>query len=190
MYPLFPTIPSKILTCFVKKSICSHSKNPGRHPTTTIDVSFPTKESTYLARKANPIFFCSLRHRWTTCWVDVKIQGNLKQRAKRKTIYDDYSESDLKLYCMFGEIEVRIEIILEGVLCCYAPPLPLGTVIVCITCSEIREFEYLEKQISNPRGGDEEESWSQLIEGWALTPILNSGVGVNFRDINGWTALY
>lgn len=54
---------------------------------------------------------------------------------------------------MFGETEVRIEIILEGVLCCYAPPLPPGKVIVCITCSEIREFKYLEKQISNPRGG-------------------------------------
>ncbi|KAI3728407.1 hypothetical protein L6452_17042 [Arctium lappa] len=25
---------------------------------------------------------------------------------------------------------------------------------------------------------------------WALKPILNSGVGVNFRDINGWTALH
>ncbi|GMP82308.1 hypothetical protein CsSME_00036678 [Camellia sinensis var. sinensis] len=25
---------------------------------------------------------------------------------------------------------------------------------------------------------------------WALNPILNSGVGVNFRDINGWTALH
>ncbi|XP_068666072.1 calmodulin-binding transcription activator 4-like isoform X2 [Aristolochia californica] len=25
---------------------------------------------------------------------------------------------------------------------------------------------------------------------WALNPILSSGVGVNFRDINGWTALH
>ncbi|XAR64385.1 hypothetical protein NMG60_11024698 [Bertholletia excelsa] len=25
---------------------------------------------------------------------------------------------------------------------------------------------------------------------WALSPILNSGVSVNFRDINGWTALH
>ncbi|XP_024990838.1 calmodulin-binding transcription activator 4 isoform X4 [Cynara cardunculus var. scolymus] len=31
---------------------------------------------------------------------------------------------------------------------------------------------------------------SGLGFGWALTPILNSGVGVNFRDINGWTALH
>lgn len=25
---------------------------------------------------------------------------------------------------------------------------------------------------------------------WALNPILNAGVSVNFRDINGWTALH
>ncbi|KAJ0972578.1 hypothetical protein J5N97_020537 [Dioscorea zingiberensis] len=25
---------------------------------------------------------------------------------------------------------------------------------------------------------------------WALNPILNSGVGINFRDTNGWTALH
>jgi len=25
---------------------------------------------------------------------------------------------------------------------------------------------------------------------WALSPILNSGVNINFRDINGWTALH
>ncbi|CAH1450413.1 unnamed protein product [Lactuca virosa] len=34
----FPTIPSKILTRFIKKYICSNSKNPDRHPTTTINV--------------------------------------------------------------------------------------------------------------------------------------------------------
>lgn len=25
---------------------------------------------------------------------------------------------------------------------------------------------------------------------WALNPVLNSGVSINFRDINGWTALH
>ena len=25
---------------------------------------------------------------------------------------------------------------------------------------------------------------------WALNPILGCGVGINFRDINGWTALH
>ncbi|XP_076953540.1 calmodulin-binding transcription activator 4-like isoform X2 [Bidens hawaiensis] len=32
--------------------------------------------------------------------------------------------------------------------------------------------------------------FSGLGFGWALNPILKSGVGVNFRDINGWTALH
>lgn len=31
---------------------------------------------------------------------------------------------------------------------------------------------------------------SGLGFGWALEPILKAGVGVNFRDINGWTALH
>ncbi|KAI3817438.1 hypothetical protein L1987_11228 [Smallanthus sonchifolius] len=31
---------------------------------------------------------------------------------------------------------------------------------------------------------------SGLGFGWALNPILKAGVGVNFRDINGWTALH
>lgn len=25
---------------------------------------------------------------------------------------------------------------------------------------------------------------------WALSPVLNAGVGINFRDLNGWTALH
>ncbi|KAI3733330.1 hypothetical protein L6452_12773 [Arctium lappa] len=201
-------------------------------------------------------------------------------------------------YCMFGDTEVPVEIIQEGVLCCYAPPCLPGKVTLCITsgnresCSEIREFEYCDKPSSlihtnqtdkrSSRSSEEslllvrfvqmllsdqvgqkegrgridllassmagEDSWSQVIEalldgslassnatdclleellkdklqqwlasrlqdkgavpalskreqgiihmisglgfGWALTPILNSGVGVNFRDINGWTALH
>lgn len=189
----------------------------------------------------------------------------------------DVSKS--KWYCMFGDTEVPVEIIQEGVLCCYAPPFSHGKVTLCITsgnrepCSEIREFEYRDKLTTsyintnpNPtekekkasRSSEEllllvrfiqmllsdqdggEDSWSQVIEavldgslatydaidwlleqvlkdklqqwvlkdklskreqgiihmvsglgfGWALTPILNSGVGVNFRDINGWTALH
>lgn len=31
---------------------------------------------------------------------------------------------------------------------------------------------------------------SGLGYGWALNPILDSGVGINFRDANGWTALH
>ncbi|XP_071690880.1 calmodulin-binding transcription activator 4-like isoform X2 [Rutidosis leptorrhynchoides] len=204
-------------------------------------------------------------------------------------------------YCMFGDTEVPIEIIQDGVLCCYSPPASLsGKVTLCITsgnresCSEIREFEYRDKPNSytnnittqnksvnseqslllvrfvqmllsdqlrkkEERVGNTsvdlltssmatEDSWTQVIEGlldeslasfnatdwlmeelmkdklqqwlstrlqdksnvsalsrreqgiihmisglgfgWALHPILKAGVGVNFRDINGWTALH
>lgn len=58
----------------------------------------------------------------------------------------DSSESAWK--CMFGDVEVPVQIIQEGVICCEAPPHRPGKVTVCITCgnrescSEIREFEY------------------------------------------------
>lgn len=201
---------------------------------------------------------------------------------------------------MIGDIEVPVQIIQEGVLCCYAPPHLQGKVNICITCgnreacSEVREFEYRTKSdicthsnlpgtepYKNPeelvslvrfaqlllsdekQKGDasesrndisgkstmSEDSWSQVIDAlligtstssntldwllqellkdklevwlssklqknndkvcslskkeqgiihmvailgfeWALQPILNSGVSVNFRDHNGWTALH
>ncbi|KAK9050897.1 hypothetical protein SSX86_027522 [Deinandra increscens subsp. villosa] len=200
--------------------------------------------------------------------------------------------------CMFGDTEVPVEIIQEGVLCCHAPPHPPGKVTICITsgnreaCSEVREFEYHDKpnmqmqtnlkEHESNRSSEEllllvkvvqmlssdkigpnsrsdgmgvlesslsgEDSFAQIIETllngsletsktidwlleevlkdklqtwvrfklqgkdgtpvlskreqgiihmvsglgfvWALTPILKSGVGINFRDVNGWTALH
>ncbi|KAG8383308.1 hypothetical protein BUALT_Bualt05G0171200 [Buddleja alternifolia] len=202
--------------------------------------------------------------------------------------------------CMFGDTEVPVEIIQEGVIRCHAPPHLKGKVTLCITsgnresCSEVREFEYRDKPgVSNhsnpseteggksseellllvkfiqillsdmlPKGdGPEsgvdllnksrtaEDSWSQIIDAlsdgtssssktidwllqellkdklevwlssklqgsnhkgcplskkeqgiihmvsglgfeWALQPILNAGVSINFRDMNGWTALH
>ncbi|XP_022725125.1 calmodulin-binding transcription activator 4-like isoform X2 [Durio zibethinus] len=203
--------------------------------------------------------------------------------------------------CMFGETEVPLEIIQEGVICCKAPPHLPGKVTLCITsgnresCSEIREFEYRVNTsncarccLSNteaPKSPEEllllvrfvqmllsdssvqkdsiesrmhvlrkfkadDDSWSHVIEAlligsgttsgtvdwllqellkdklqqwlcsrskeasdqsgcnmskkeqgmihmaaglgfeWALNPILNHGVSINFRDINGWTALH
>ncbi|XP_039012454.1 calmodulin-binding transcription activator 4-like isoform X2 [Hibiscus syriacus] len=201
--------------------------------------------------------------------------------------------------CMFGETEVPIEIIHEGVICCKAPPHLPGKVTLCITtanresCSEIREFEYRDGTCSCTRCNvsqteaaksveellllvrfvemllsdstlhnidsgkhfpeklnADDESWSHIIESlligigtasgtvdwllqellkdklqqwlysrskelgdksgitmskkeqgiihmaaglgfeWALNPILSHGVSVNFRDINGWTALH
>uniref|UniRef100_A0A7N1A5B5 CG-1 domain-containing protein n=1 Tax=Kalanchoe fedtschenkoi TaxID=63787 RepID=A0A7N1A5B5_KALFE len=204
--------------------------------------------------------------------------------------------------CMFGDIEVPIQIIQEGVILCEAPPNPSGKVTICITsanhepCSEVREFEYRNKTSScsqcsarkeettmsseellllvrlaqmllcdtlGQRGDSKEQgnalsekrnfnedSWSLIVESllvgsgtssgtmkwlleeflkdklvkwlsskthnrlgesscllsrkeqgvihmiaglgyeWALTPIISSGVSINFRDINGWTALH
>ncbi|XP_021999261.1 calmodulin-binding transcription activator 4 isoform X1 [Helianthus annuus] len=202
--------------------------------------------------------------------------------------------------CMFGDTEVPVKIIQEGVISCHAPPHPPGKVAMCITsgnreaCSEVREFEYLDKpsmQVRTNFSENElkrspeellllvrfvqmllsdkigqngkstgmesdvltssmagEDSWAQIIESllngsleswktidwlleevlkdklqtwvwlkmqekedlpvlskreqgiihmisglgfvWALAPILKSGVGINFRDVNGWTALH
>ncbi|GKD48862.1 ankyrin repeat-containing protein, partial [Tanacetum coccineum] len=53
--------------------------------------------------------------------------------------------------CMFGDTEVPVEIIQEGVISCHAPPPTPGKVTICITsgnreaCSEVREFEYRDK---------------------------------------------
>ncbi|XP_057811185.1 calmodulin-binding transcription activator 4 [Salvia miltiorrhiza] len=205
------------------------------------------------------------------------------------SFYCDPSECEWA--CMIGDIEVPVQIIQEGVLCCYAPAHLQGEVSICITsgnreaCSEVREFEYRAKSDvcahshSNLTGTEayknpeelvslvrfvqmllsdaqqasesrtDEDSWSQVIHAllvgastssstldwllqellrgklevwlssklqnsnekdcslskneqgiihmvailgfeWALQPILNSGVSVNFRDNNGWTALH
>ncbi|KAJ9563960.1 hypothetical protein OSB04_009120 [Centaurea solstitialis] len=206
--------------------------------------------------------------------------------------------SNLEWICMFGDTEVPVEIIQEGVICCQAPPHSPGKVTICITsgnreaCSEVREFEYRDKQNTyvhtnlteneSSRSSEEllllvrlaqillsdqvgqskknvgidllessmagEDSWDRVIETlldgslessrtsdwlleellkdkfrwwlssklqdnnvlpawskkeqgiihmvsglgfvWALTPILKSGVGINYRDVNGWTALH
>ncbi|XP_018446094.1 calmodulin-binding transcription activator 1 isoform X3 [Raphanus sativus] len=51
--------------------------------------------------------------------------------------------------CMFGEVEVPAEILVDGVLCCHAPPHTAGQVPFYVTCSnrfacsELREFEFL-----------------------------------------------
>ncbi|KAJ4835921.1 hypothetical protein Tsubulata_026522 [Turnera subulata] len=204
--------------------------------------------------------------------------------------------------CMFGDIEVPLQIIQNGVIRCEAPPHLPGKVTLCITsgnresCSQIREFEYRAKDSSCARcnssrkeanmGLDEllllvrfvqmllsdsclqksdsletgihllrrlkadDDSWGHIIEAllvgsgtssgtvdwllqellkdklqrwfssksrekneqpdqqlskkeqgiihmvaglgfeWALSPILSHGVPIDFRDINGWTALH
>ncbi|PNT46065.1 hypothetical protein POPTR_003G170600v4 [Populus trichocarpa] len=204
--------------------------------------------------------------------------------------------------CMFGDTEVPLQIIQEGVIRCEAPPHQPGKVTLCITsgnresCSEIRDFDYRAKDsscahcnfsqteatkspeellllvrfvqmllsdFSLQRGDNietgihllqklkaDDDSWGYIIEAllvgsgtssttvdwllqqllkdklrqwlssksqeehdhpgcslskkeqgiihmlaglgfeWALSPILSHGVSINFRDINGWTALH
>ncbi|KAJ4814750.1 calmodulin-binding transcription activator [Rhynchospora pubera] len=180
--------------------------------------------------------------------------------------------SDQPLAVMFGDIEVPVDIIQEGVLRCYTPPkLGPGKVTLCITswnresCSEVRDFEIRENQMpsatpriappvaNNTRTNEElplllkfaqlllgktnpdeslyggvdliiEELLKEKLQGWlemkmrlrddeagcvltkqeqgvihwvsglgykwALSPILEAGVGINFRDSKGWTALH
>lgn len=207
--------------------------------------------------------------------------------------------------CMFGDVEVPVQIIQEGVIRCEAPSHLPGKVTLCITsgnresCSEVREFEYrmktktytycestkteanksleellllvrfvqvllydslmhksdnVESEIGVLRRFKaDDDPWSHVIEAllvgsgtssgtidwvlqellkdklhqwlssrssrsqegrdqtdcslskneqgiihmiaglgfeWAVNPILSSGININFRDINGWTALH
>lgn len=206
--------------------------------------------------------------------------------------------SECEWFCMFGDVEVPLQIVQNGVLCCQAPPHSSGKVTLCISsgnresCSEIREFEYRDKHSTcdcDTREGKETRSteemlllvrleqmllsnsplqqgennefgvgnqksdddmWNEIIESllvggatsvetldwllqqllkdklqqwlsskslerggcgdcylsrkeqgiihmisglgyeWALNPVLGCGVGINFRDIRGWTALH
>lgn len=201
---------------------------------------------------------------------------------------------------MLGDVEVPVEIIQDGVICCEAPPHISGKVTLCVTsgnresCSEVREFEYhnktpscthctpleteatrtpeellllvrfgqmllsastiesdnKESRIPFIKQKADDDTWSHIIEAllvgsgtssgtinwlleellkdklqlwltcrsqevdeetgcslskkeqgiihmvaglgfeWALNPILSCGVNINFRDINGWTALH
>ncbi|KAK9161829.1 hypothetical protein Syun_008170 [Stephania yunnanensis] len=60
---------------------------------------------------------------------------------------------DTKWCCMFGEVEVPVEVLCDGVLRCQAPLHKSGLVpfyITCnnrLACSEVREFEYREKPL-------------------------------------------
>lgn len=203
---------------------------------------------------------------------------------------------------MFGNLEVPLEIVQDGVLRCQAPEHGPGKVTLCITsgnresCSEVREFEFRASAkgsssigtssstnaaksaeelsllarlvqillcghdsltgskgavagVEQSRKLKTDDPWKQIIESlqvghenslgtvewimqellkdklrnwissknqgndgtrcllskqeqgiihlisglgyeWALNPVLSAGVGINFRDANGWTALH
>jgi len=61
---------------------------------------------------------------------------------------DKKDVENIKLSCMFGEVEVPAENLADGILRCHAPPQRSGRVpfyVTCsnrLACSEVREFEY------------------------------------------------
>ncbi|KAL5705248.1 hypothetical protein ACHQM5_023578 [Ranunculus cassubicifolius] len=175
-----------------------------------------------------------------------------------------------KWSCMFGEVEVPVEVLPNNVLRCLAPQHKVGRVpfyITCsnrVACSEVREFEYRMGRtqdfnmadpvtsgstidmllhirlrnllslvsINDPRpsetiGGSIEHVSEEFLEeqlntwllhkvsedgkgpnvldkegqgvihlasalgyDWAIAPLVAAGVSINFRDVNGWTALH
>ncbi|KAF2572663.1 hypothetical protein F2Q70_00000566, partial [Brassica cretica] len=74
-------------------------------------------------------------------WTSVMVIGTFLLSPEEVTSYS--------WACMFGEVEVPAEILVDGVLCCHAPPHEVGQVPFYITCSdrfscsEVREFDFL-----------------------------------------------
>ncbi|KAK1270445.1 Calmodulin-binding transcription activator 4 [Acorus gramineus] len=62
---------------------------------------------------------------------------------------------------------------------------------------KLKQWLSSKSHVDNDTGGilsKQEQGVIHMISGlgydWALTPIISSGVGINFRDANGWTALH
>ncbi|KAK4486062.1 hypothetical protein RD792_008727 [Penstemon davidsonii] len=92
--------------------------------------------------------------------------------------------SECEWACMFGDTEVPIQIIQEGVICCNAPPHMHGKVTICVTsgnresCSEVREFEYRPKPSicthNNPPDTETGKSSEELLLLVGLVQMLLS----------------
>ena len=92
--------------------------------------------------------------------------------------------------CMFGEVEVPAEVLTNNVLRCRTPPLHapgrIPFYVTCcnrLACSEVREFEYLEKpstlSLPNaPKCAPEDELWFQM----RLIRLLNLGSEENLSN--------
>ncbi|XP_010547651.1 PREDICTED: calmodulin-binding transcription activator 2-like isoform X2 [Tarenaya hassleriana] len=84
--------------------------------------------------------------------VEVMVIGTFLMSKKEVTKYN--------WSCMFGEVEVPADILVDGVLCCHAPPHTAGQVPFYITCSdrfacsEVREFDFLPGSTKNLDGAD------------------------------------
>ncbi|CAJ1938826.1 unnamed protein product [Sphenostylis stenocarpa] len=284
------------------------------------EVKFPAYSSMVETRVINSDYYETLFDQSpivAPLYADSSLTVAQKQKFTIKTISPEWSyatettkviivgsflchPSDSTWACMLGDVEVPVEIIQDGVICCEAPPHLPGKVTLCITsgnresCSEVREYEYRDKTYSctrctqleteSTRSPEEllllvrlgqmllsastinndniesgiplikqkadDDSWSHIIEAllvgsgtstgtidwlleellkdklqqwlscrcqerdeetgcslskkeqgiihmvaglgfeWALNPILRCGMNINFRDINGWTALH
>ncbi|KAL3352234.1 hypothetical protein AABB24_020344 [Solanum stoloniferum] len=84
---------------------------------------------------------------------DISPDWGYASDATKVVIVGSYlcNPSEYTWTCMFGDIEVPVQIIKEGAICCQAPPHLPGKVALCVTtgnrtpCSEGREFEYRAK---------------------------------------------
>ncbi|MCD9640170.1 hypothetical protein HAX54_025314 [Datura stramonium] len=81
---------------------------------------------------------------------DISPDWGYASEATKVVIVGSYlcNPSEYTWKCMFGDIEVPVQIIKEGAIRCQAPPYLPGKVALCVTtgnrvsCSEVREFEY------------------------------------------------
>ncbi|XP_006341902.1 calmodulin-binding transcription activator 4-like isoform X2 [Solanum tuberosum] len=84
---------------------------------------------------------------------DISPDWSYASDATKVVIVGSYlcNPSEYTWTCMFGDIEVPVQIIKEGAIRCQAPPHLPGKVALCVTtgnrtpCSEVREFEYRAK---------------------------------------------
>ncbi|KAH0711180.1 hypothetical protein KY284_012607 [Solanum tuberosum] len=84
---------------------------------------------------------------------DISPDWGYASDATKVVIVGSYlcNPSEYTWTCMFGDIEVPVQIIKEGAIRCQAPPHLPGKVALCVTtgnrtpCSEVREFEYRAK---------------------------------------------
>ncbi|KAL3322383.1 hypothetical protein AABB24_039821 [Solanum stoloniferum] len=84
---------------------------------------------------------------------DISPDWGYASDATKVVIVGSYfcNPSEYTWTCMFGDIEVPVQIIKEGAIRCQAPPHLPGKVALCVTtgnrtpCSEVRDFEYRAK---------------------------------------------
>lgn len=96
-----------------------------------------------------------------------------------------------KWSCMFGEVEVRAEVIADGVLRCYTPVHKAGRVpfyVTCsnrLACSEVREFEYRVGQIPDYDAKDDDSGCTNDILSMRFGKLLSLSSTSPTFDPNG-----